>query len=133
MIAGTIDNPAGIVGDIHDDNDAFGLARLGTNGSIDPTFGSGGRTTTRISDYVVGTIPFAFMNDLAIQPDGKILATGYTRTPDGREKFIIARYDSGLVPADVNEGQAIRLRCHPSIRSPARGRSIGATARRYRS
>jgi uncharacterized delta-60 repeat protein len=115
VIAGTIDSSAGIVGDTHDDNDAFGLARLATNGSIDPTFGSSGRTITRISDYVPGTIPFAFMNDMALQPDGKILATGYTQTPDGHEKFVIARYESGLAtqtiagPADINEGQTYTL------------------------
>ena len=48
------------------------LARFNNDGSLDPTFGSGGITTTAVSaesDY---------LNALVLQPDGKLVATGYS-------------------------------------------------------
>lgn len=117
VLAGSITPTAG-----HNDNDSFGLARLVNNslllipdGSLDATFGTGGQVQTRISDYVPGTIGYAFLTDMALQADGKIVTTGYVFAPDGHEKFVIARYESGIAtqtiagPADINEGQTYTL------------------------
>lgn len=55
-------------------NNDFALARYNSDGISDATFGSGGKVTTCFfstdnSDYAYG---------VAIQPDGKIVAVGYT-------------------------------------------------------
>jgi uncharacterized delta-60 repeat protein len=51
----------------------FALARYNTDGSLDSTFGSGGRVTTQV---VFGDGEDDEIFALAIQPDGKILAAG---------------------------------------------------------
>jgi uncharacterized delta-60 repeat protein len=48
----------------------FALTRYNSDGSIDSTFGTGGRALTSLGD--AGATPLA----LAVQPDGKILAAG---------------------------------------------------------
>jgi uncharacterized delta-60 repeat protein len=61
--------------------DNFGVARLQPNGSLDTTFGSGGKTE-------IGYGPVAYGVALAMQPDGKIVVAGETHSPDD---FAIAR------------------------------------------
>ncbi|MGB7926224.1 MAG: delta-60 repeat domain-containing protein [Pyrinomonadaceae bacterium] len=67
----------------------FALARLNSNGRLDPTFGTGGKVVT---DFA-GGIDFA--SDVAIQPDGKIVLVGYAN-PDyqGHTSLALARYNS---------------------------------------
>ena len=48
--------------------DGLALARYQTDGSLDPAFGNGG--------IVAGIADGAFANDLALQPDGKLVAAG---------------------------------------------------------
>lgn len=65
----------------------FALARYSSSGALDPTFGSGGKVTTNFG----ATSDFA--NAAVLQPDGKIVAAGYTflgRT--GPSAFALARY-----------------------------------------
>jgi uncharacterized delta-60 repeat protein len=64
----------------------FTLARYNPDGSLDTTFDSDGMLTTDfgISDYAY---------DLAIQPDGKIVAVGSVQV-GGKTKFGAARYNS---------------------------------------
>jgi uncharacterized delta-60 repeat protein len=64
----------------------FAVARYDSFGNLDPTFGSGGILTTDFAGY------FDNANDVLIQPDGNILATGYS--DDGQEDFALARYDT---------------------------------------
>ena len=52
----------------------FALARYNVNGTLDTTFGSGGRVVT---DFAT---PNAGVNSIAIQPDGMILAGGLARS-----------------------------------------------------
>jgi len=61
----------------------FVLIRYKTHGSLDRSFGSGGKVTTVI------TLD-AEANALAIEKDGKIVAVGYSGDDDGR--FALARY-----------------------------------------
>jgi uncharacterized delta-60 repeat protein len=60
----------------------FALARLNGDGSLDSSFGSGGKVTTNVdrSDGV---------SDSAIQPDGKIVLVGYSNTGS---KIALVRY-----------------------------------------
>lgn len=67
----------------------FGLVRYNADGSLDSTFGAGGKVTTVIG-AVAGTIEDKALGIL-LQPDGKIVAAGYSnnRTNDD---FAIVRY-----------------------------------------
>lgn len=67
-------------------NNTFGLARYNPDGTLDPSFGSGG---------VVETLVFsqqsrASASAVAIQPDGKIVAAGYV-TISGGDDFALVR------------------------------------------
>ena len=75
-------NPAGVcLGDI-------AVARYNTDGSVDLTFGSGGRVLT---DFDGDDAAFA----LAVQPDGKIVVAGTSNGGGtGSLDFVLARYDS---------------------------------------
>ena len=64
---------------------AFILARYNDDGSLDSSFGSGGKAVTN-----AGGLEFA--KSLALQPDGKILVAG-SAYDDGTD-FGLARYDS---------------------------------------
>ncbi|MGI8638355.1 MAG: FG-GAP-like repeat-containing protein [Pyrinomonadaceae bacterium] len=66
----------------------FALARYNTNGSLDSTFGTGGKVTT---DF------FGFQDYLAaiiIQPDGKIVAAGMVTPVLFNHNFGLVRYNS---------------------------------------
>ena len=86
----------------------FALARYNANGTLDPSFGTGGKVTTPVS-----TNPNPFNMDaayaLVIQPDGKLVAAGYAQatTPWGaiREDFALVRYNSnGTVDTGFGSG-----------------------------
>jgi uncharacterized delta-60 repeat protein len=67
----------------------FALARYNGNGSLDTTFGTGGKVTT----------PIGVLHDdalaLALQPDGKLVAAGYTFAgPLGSDQFALVRYNA---------------------------------------
>ena len=65
----------------------FTLARLNANGSLDASFGSGGRVRTSFGDLNGGA------RGAALQPDGKIVAVGFQATPTRKQvQFAIARY-----------------------------------------
>lgn len=68
---------------------SFGLARYHPDGSLDPSFGTGGQVTTVVGGYIEA---------LAVQPDGRIVAAGTAFGPDG---FGLARYtpDGRLDPS----------------------------------
>ena len=67
----------------------FALARYNSNGTLDPTFGSGGKLTTDFSGAQ------DFVNSIILQPDGRIIAAGQATInglTDGA--FGLARYFS---------------------------------------
>lgn len=66
----------------------FALARYNSGGSLDTTFGSGGKVSTNLTANVDDTI-----YGIALQPDGKIVAAG-TAGPD----FAVVRYNSDGSP-----------------------------------
>lgn len=67
----------------------FGLVRYNKDGSLDTTFGSGGKVTTDFSDSRGVSSDAAYA--VAIQADGKIVAVGYA---DGLRDFAVARYNA---------------------------------------
>ncbi|TAK07109.1 MAG: hypothetical protein EPO39_07310 [Candidatus Manganitrophaceae bacterium] len=67
----------------------FGVARINADGTPDTTFGSGGSTLTPM-----GCRTFEEVRSIALQPDGKVLVTGFTFTGIG-----LARYGEGVLPS----------------------------------
>jgi len=67
-----------------DGTNVFGLVRFNTDGTLDRSFGSGGKVETRISPGGP-----AFATSLVIQPDGKIVAAG-----NGGNGVALVRYNA---------------------------------------
>ncbi|HEX8857895.1 MAG TPA: Ig-like domain-containing protein [Actinomycetes bacterium] len=65
----------------------FGLARYNPNGTLDTSFGVGGKVTTDISGHLSTDIAWA----VALQLDGKLVVAGSTTGPSG-DAFALARY-----------------------------------------
>jgi uncharacterized delta-60 repeat protein len=67
------------------------LTRYNINGTLDPTFGLGGRVTT---DFPVGMGGFG--TSLVIQPDGKIVVAGSATDPNATSNsgFALVRYNT---------------------------------------
>lgn len=64
---------------------SFAVARYETNGSLDTSFGRGGKVVTRVgSDMAVA-------NCVVVQPDGKIVVAGYSDTGSNQD-FAVVRY-----------------------------------------
>jgi uncharacterized delta-60 repeat protein len=76
----------------------FAFARYNTDGSLDPSFGSGGEVTTHFTSGVEVVIA------VAIQLDGKIVVTGQTFA-GGFQQFALARYNAdGSLDASFGSG-----------------------------
>jgi len=66
----------------------FALARYNADGSLDSSFGSGGKVTDSIgpgSDAI---------QDIALQPDGKIVVAGFSTAAATSDDFALARYNA---------------------------------------
>jgi uncharacterized delta-60 repeat protein len=92
----------------------FALVRLTADGSLDSSFGSGGKLTT---DF--GAESEAGASAVLIQPDGRIVAGGDSSQGATSEDFALARYlgDAAVteVAVDIKPGSAtntINLRSH---------------------
>jgi uncharacterized delta-60 repeat protein len=72
------------------------LARYLANGSLDPTFGTGGKVTTDFGETDVASA-------VALQADGKAVIAGYSGT-GGRQHIILARYQDGVLDASFGSG-----------------------------
>lgn len=86
---------AGVKGNVYP-NDDFALARYNSDGTLDNTFGSGGKVTT---DFGGNTIDKSY--SVAIQGDGKIVVVGYSGNSSNHD-FAVARYNSGTVGIEEN-------------------------------
>jgi uncharacterized delta-60 repeat protein len=96
-------------GDVYDeagpDFSDFGLARYTPRGRLDTSFGTDGKVQTSFFEPSGGTVTGDEARGLAIQPDGKIVAAGYTisftqATSDYEQDFAIARYDGASAGGD---------------------------------
>jgi uncharacterized delta-60 repeat protein len=68
-------------------NDDFALARYNPNGSLDTSFGSGGKVATAFGPSQDGA------NAIVSQPDGKLVAAGYSLNGANYD-FALARYNA---------------------------------------
>src|SRR4030095_1301139 len=66
----------------------FALARYNDDGSLDSSFGTGGRVTTDIGGF--SDTAYA----VAVQPDGKIVAAGSANFTSTFSDFALARYNN---------------------------------------
>ncbi len=80
-------------------NHEFALARYNPDGSLDPSFGTGGKVTTAFSGDLHGAY------SLVLQPDGKLVAGGYIAGPN--YGAALARYnaDGSLDPSFGGDGR----------------------------
>jgi uncharacterized delta-60 repeat protein len=91
----------------------FALARYNPNGTLDATFGSGGKVTTDFGSQ------FSTAAALVVQADGRLVAAGDADAgPDGTAVFALARYrtngtldpgfgSGGKVTTDFGEGNDV--------------------------
>ncbi|MEG4147060.1 DUF4347 domain-containing protein [Microcoleus sp. Pol12B5] len=85
----------------------FALARYNSNGTLDTTFGTGGKVTTNFEGSDTA-------EDLVLQPDGKIIAVGH----DGNG-FATARYNSdGSLDATFGIGGKVITQFPLNMSSP---------------
>src|SRR5947199_1993786 len=66
----------------------FALARYNTDGSLDTTFGTGGKVVTAIGTDGTGA------SALVLQPDGKLVAAGTTTSDGSTYDFTVVRYNT---------------------------------------
>ncbi len=71
---------------VNGNSSAFTVVRLNTDGSVDNTFGAGGKQTAGFG------FP-AFLQSAALQKDGKIVAAGYGIL-NNHDVFVVARYNT---------------------------------------
>ncbi|MEI7801850.1 MAG: T9SS type A sorting domain-containing protein [Bacteroidota bacterium] len=100
----------------------FALVRYNADGSLDNTFGSGGKSEPFLNDT---THLYEYANQIALQPDGKIIMVGST-TNTTQIQFGLLRFNTdgsldntfgngGLVTTDfmpfdnINEGRGVTL------------------------
>ena len=92
----------------------FALARYNANGSLDTSFGSGGKVTTAIASDAQGA-------SMVVQSDGKIVVAGYAYTIGGSQVFALARYlSNGSLDTDFGNGGTVTT----SFGYGARGYSV---------
>ena len=69
----------------------FALVRYNADGSVDTSFGSGGKVVTAVTDNeFLDAQAFA----LALQPDGKIIGAGWCTGPQGGTDYALARFNT---------------------------------------
>jgi uncharacterized delta-60 repeat protein len=96
------------------DND-FALVRYNTNGSLDTSFGTGGKVTTAIGSG------YDNINTIAIQGDGKIVAAGYSDNINGiYTDFALVRYNTnGSLDTSFGTGGKVTNEIDPGDGSEA--------------
>jgi len=89
----------------------FLIARFNTTGSLDTTFGTGGKVFTDFggNDYVTA---------LALSPEGRIVAAGYTNANSASD-FAVARYNTDGSPDTSFDGDGKAVKVDASSRDEA--------------
>ncbi len=75
---------------------SFALARYNTNGTLDWSFGLGGRATAYFNQNITGptTSSEAQVNAIAVQPDGKVLVAGTWAGGGFSQNIALARFNA---------------------------------------
>jgi outer membrane protein assembly factor BamB len=84
-----IDSEGRILQAMRDGVSGFVVARYQSNGSLDPTFGSGGFAVIDEAE-VAGSVKM-WMGSIALQSDGAVLMAGTREASDGNRDWVIAR------------------------------------------
>jgi uncharacterized delta-60 repeat protein len=63
----------------------------GADGSLDPSFGSGGEAAIQMG---TGGTPLTLLIAMALQPDGKIVVGGYASDASEHQQFVVARLNT---------------------------------------
>jgi uncharacterized delta-60 repeat protein len=79
-------------------DDQFVFSRYLDNGSLDPTFGIGGQAFVEYSSDELQPL------DIALQPDGKILATGYRESGGDYDMVVVRINSNGTLDAGFRGG-----------------------------
>ncbi|HEX8189042.1 MAG TPA: delta-60 repeat domain-containing protein, partial [Pyrinomonadaceae bacterium] len=66
----------------------FALARYNADGTLDPSFGAGGKVRTSFPGYPATSGDYAQATAVALQPDGKIVVAG------AGNQYLLARYNA---------------------------------------
>ena len=85
----------------------FAVARYLSDGTLDASFGTGGKVITKFENRPDGMAPGEVSADaksVAVQPDGKIVVAGYANI-EGEEDFALVRYNAnGTLDATFGSG-----------------------------
>ena len=96
------------------------LARYNANGSLDPTFGDGGKVVTDLQSH------FHLASAIVIQPDGKLVVSGSTRQLGSYPDFLVARYTaSGALDQSFGSGGIVSTDFQPGWTDYAYGVALG--------
>ena len=79
---------AGVTTDRSGSKTPFALARYNSNGTLDTSFSSDGRTSVDFGGY------FQAVYQVLVQPDGKIVAAGYPNSEGSDSDFLLTRLNS---------------------------------------
>jgi uncharacterized delta-60 repeat protein len=85
---------AGQTQPVNSSNSAILLERYNQDGSLDTTFGSGGKITTTLGPPVEGAL------GVTLQPDGKILVTGFSGDNTSNQSVILRYTGDGALDTD---------------------------------
>jgi uncharacterized delta-60 repeat protein len=98
----TADEKILVAGRIAENYSDFGLIRLERDGSLDTSFGKGGKVSTPIGER--GDVAYA----IAVQEDGKVVLAGSSENLDSGLDFALARYlPDGSLDEDFGNGGTI--------------------------
>ena len=96
------------------------LARYNPNGSLDPTFGDGGKVVTDLQSHVQWGMA------MVIQPDGKLVVSGSKRQLGSYADFLVARYTtSGALDQSFGSGGIVSTDFQPGWTDWAYGVALG--------
>ena len=84
------------------DRGSFALAGYRPDGSLDRSFGSGGRVQMRVGDG------FDAISDLVADRGGRIVAVGQARSA-GRDRIALARFDPRGAPDATFDGDGVQI------------------------
>ena len=93
---------AGFETDSASAEDFFALARYTASGTLDTAFGTSGTGGVAITDFSVNATADSVATGVAIQPDGLIVAAGFTGAGTNPDNFAVARYVSNNAPTAAN-------------------------------
>ncbi len=88
------------------DNYNLAMVRFDSNGNVDTTFGTEGKVSTDIN----GRSDFG--KTITIQPDNKIILSGYSYTNAGVAEIIVARYDNIIL--GTNDYRDLEFQLYPN-------------------